>query len=71
MWPFKRKPNKVDDRVAPCGYKDHFRWVDTDWPCPSCSAAKKVMEDSIKEEQYLNRLADKIVERLKKKGTPR
>jgi hypothetical protein len=51
---------------SPCGNdKDHYFWVEEGWACPRCHAVNMNAKKYKDEEAKLDRLADKIVERLK------
>lgn len=51
---------------ASCGHDDdHYYFVDIGWGCPRCFAKAEAARKYKEEEATLNRLADKIAERMK------
>lgn len=51
---------------APCNNdKEHYYWVDMDWPCPICVGQETRRLEKARKDRELEQLATLIVEKLK------
>lgn len=68
---FKSRGTIMEEKLvatmpAPCGNdKDHAYWESIGWNCPRCFAKAEGERKYKEKEATLNRLADKIAERMK------